>query len=98
MGPRTMTPDERREKARLRAERYRRARGIMPRRPPQRPWESMGISRSTFYRRRAKARQQAELATAIARANFLAAALKRDLARCVLAQAAMARELAAAFI
>ena len=43
-----MTTPERREKARLRSERWRRAHGIMPRRPAQRPWEAMRISRSTY--------------------------------------------------
>jgi len=33
-----MTDAERREKARLRSERWRRAHGIMPRRPAQQPW------------------------------------------------------------
>ena len=33
-----MTIAERREAARLRSERWRRAHGIMPRRPAQRPW------------------------------------------------------------
>jgi hypothetical protein len=49
-----MTNAERRERARLRSERWRRAHGIMPRKPAQRPWLAMGISRSTWYRRRAK--------------------------------------------
>jgi hypothetical protein len=41
-----MTAAERREKARLRSERWRRAHGIMPRKPAQRPWLAEGISRS----------------------------------------------------
>jgi hypothetical protein len=53
-----MTVEERREKARLRSERWRRAHGIMPRRPVQKPWLAEGISRSTWYRRRAKARSK----------------------------------------
>ena len=57
-----MTDAERREKNRLRSERWRRAHGIGPRRPAQRPWLAQGISRSTWYRRRAKARQDAALA------------------------------------
>jgi hypothetical protein len=61
-----MTNAERRERARLRSERWRRAHGIMPRKPAQRRWLAMGISRSTWYRRRAKARQQAALAQATA--------------------------------
>ena len=58
-----MTPSERREAARLRSERWRRARGIMPRRKAAQPWLALGISRSTYYRRRAKAREQAAAAT-----------------------------------
>jgi hypothetical protein len=54
-----MTDAEHREANRLRSERWRRAHGIMPRRPAQRPWLEAGCSRSTYYRRRAKARQQA---------------------------------------
>jgi hypothetical protein len=52
-----MTPAQR-EKARLRSERWRRAHGIMPRRPVQRPWLAEGISRSTWYRRRKQVRDQ----------------------------------------
>jgi hypothetical protein len=44
-----LTPAERRERAQLRSERWRRARGIGPRRPAQRPWLALGISRSTLY-------------------------------------------------
>jgi hypothetical protein len=36
---------ERREKARLRSERYRRARGIMPRKKAKQPWLAQGVSR-----------------------------------------------------
>jgi hypothetical protein len=50
-----MTDAERREKARLRSERWRRAHGIMPRRPAQKPWLAEGVSRSTWYRRRKQA-------------------------------------------
>jgi hypothetical protein len=57
-----MTAAERREKARLRSERWRPAHGIMPSKPAERPWLAEGISRSTWYRRRAKARSQATLA------------------------------------
>jgi hypothetical protein len=42
---------ERREANRLRSERWRRAHGIMPRRPAARPWLAEGVSRSTWYRR-----------------------------------------------
>ena len=56
-----LTPEERREKNRLRSERWRRAHGIGPRRPAQKPWLAEGISRSTWYRRKAKARERAAL-------------------------------------
>jgi hypothetical protein len=72
-----MTDAERREKARLRSERWRRAHGIGPRRPAQRPWLAEDVSRSTWYRRKQRARQTA-----------FAAALTRDLDRC----AALERE------
>jgi hypothetical protein len=89
-----MTNAERREKARLRSERWRRAHGIGPRRPAKRPWLAEGISRSTWYRRKQRARQAAVVACACAtfeRAEAFAAALARDLARC----AALERETAA---
>jgi hypothetical protein len=57
-----LTPKDRRECARLSSERWRRAHGIGPRRPAQRPWLALSISRSTYYRRRAKARHEAALA------------------------------------
>jgi hypothetical protein len=54
------TPEERREKARLRSERWRRAHGIWPaRKPAQRPWLALGHQPQHHYRRRAKAREQA---------------------------------------
>jgi hypothetical protein len=98
-----MTTDaDRREKARLRSERWRRARGIMPRRPAQQPWLAEGISRSTWYRRRKQAREREALALETSRrrllldhADALAAALARDLQQCVLAHKAMVRELLA---
>jgi hypothetical protein len=92
-----MTPAEGREKARLRSERYRRAHGIGPRRPAQRPWLAEGISRSTWYRRRAKAREAtarecvlASVARTFARAEAFAAELQADLERCAAAHGAMA--------
>ena len=95
-----MTPDGRREKARLRSERWRRAHGIMPRRPAQRPWLAEGISRSTWYRRRKVAREREELAARVVRnqamvdrAEAFAANLARDLERCAMLHAVMAREL-----
>jgi len=39
-------PPERREGARLRSERWRRAHGIMPRRPARLPWLAMGGERA----------------------------------------------------
>ena len=56
-----MTAEERREKGRLRSERWRRAHGIMPRRKAARPWLAEGISRSTWYRRRKQARERQAL-------------------------------------
>jgi hypothetical protein len=50
-----------------------------------------------YYRRRAKARQDVALAVSISRATFLADQLAADLARCVIANAAMARELGLAY-
>jgi hypothetical protein len=89
-----MTP---RERNRLRGERWRRAHGIGPRRPAQRPWLAERISRSTWYRRRAKTREamarQCALASVehtIERAEFFAAQLSRDLKRCAAAEKAMA--------
>jgi hypothetical protein len=63
-----MTDAERREKARLRSEHWRRAHGIRPSRPAQRPWLALGLSQSTWYRRRKRARDAA--AVAYARAAF----------------------------
>ena len=86
-----MTDAERREKARVRAERWRRAHGIRPRCPAQQPWLAEGVSRSTWYRRRERAQQAAAVAYAHAtldRAEAFAAALTRSLARC----AALERE------
>jgi hypothetical protein len=96
-----MTAEERRERARLRSERWRRAHGIMPRRPAQRPWLAEGISRSTWYRRRAKASEQAATATrhaAFSRADGFTRQLQADLAdvaRCQAVAAGIIGELAA---
>ncbi len=80
------TAEERREKARLRSERWRRAHGIMPRRPAQQPWLAEGISRSTWYRRRKRAREQAAAAFAVTvreavfgRLDWQLARLRREL-------------------
>ncbi len=92
-----MTAAERLERNRLRSERWRRAHGIGPRRPAQRPWLAEGISRSTWYRRRAKVREatarQCALAVAehtIVCAETFAVQLARDLERCAAVHAAMA--------
>jgi hypothetical protein len=77
-----MTDAERREKKRLRSERWRRAHGIGPRRPAKQPWLAEGISRSTWYRRRKKAWDAAFVRASLDRAESFAAALTRDLARC----------------
>ncbi len=100
-----MTPAERRERNRLRSERWRRTHGIGPRRPAQRPWLAEGISRSTWYRRRAKAREasakQCALASVertFARAKAFVAELQADLAeasRCHAITASIIGELAA---
>jgi hypothetical protein len=89
-----LTPSERRERTRLRSERYRRAHGIMPRKPAQKPWLAEGISRSTWYRRRAKAREQAALAAATAarlatldRLDHQLSVLNAELERCAAIQA-----------
>ena len=102
-----LTPEQRRERARLRALRWRRAHGIGPRKPAARPWLALGISRSTYYRRRAKAREQAAqaareavLAQAVAareavldRLAWQIAELRASLDRCAIAHAVMAAEL-----
>ncbi len=86
-----------RERNRLCSERWRRARGIGWRRPAQRPWLAEGISRSTWYRRRAKAREAradclavASVERTIERAESFAAQLSRDLERCAAAEKAHA--------
>jgi hypothetical protein len=91
-----MTAAEQREKARLRSERWRRAHGIMPRKPAERPWLAEGISRSTWYRRRAKAREQAVLAATLTRAEAFIRQLQAELAeaaRCQRIAAAVIREM-----
>jgi hypothetical protein len=92
-----MTPAKRRERNRLRSERWRRAHGIGPRRPAQRPWLAEGISRSTWYRRRVKAREatarqcaRASVERTFTRAESFVAALQADLERCAAVHAAMA--------
>jgi hypothetical protein len=59
-----------------------------------RPWLALGIALNLYYyRRRAKARQDVAVAVSLSRATYLADQLAADLMRCVLANAAMAREL-----
>jgi hypothetical protein len=91
-----MTPEQR-EKARLRSERWRRAHGIMPRRPASKPWLLEDVSRSTWYRRRkqareATARQCATAATerTFTRAEAFTRQLQADLAKAARSQAIMA--------
>ena len=103
-----MTAAERREKARLRSERWRRAHGIMPRKPAQRPWLAEGISRSTWYRRGNRVSERAAVAETYAarRADIFARAtsfvreLQTELAEVARAQAitaVMIEELAAGY-
>ena len=89
-----MTDAERREKNRLRSERWRRAHGIGPRRPAKQPWLAEGISRSTWYRRRKQARERAALVRAVAahdavldRLDWQLAELRNDLAEAARCQA-----------
>jgi hypothetical protein len=92
-----LIPEERRERARLRAERWRRAHGILPRKPAERPWLALGISRSNYYRRRQKAAQQAAQAHAAVVLDRLAwqiESLRASLDQCAVAHAAMAAEFA----
>jgi len=97
------TPEQR-ERARLRSERWRRAHGIGPRKPAERPWLALGISRSTYYRRRAKAREQAARAAVLAQASaareavldrlaWQLAELRANLDKIAVANAAIAAEL-----
>ena len=94
------TTEERRERNRLRSERWRRAHGIGPRKPAQRPWLAEGISRSTWYRRRAKARREAALAFETSRRQELlsrAESFTRQL-QAELAEAARCQAIATAHI
>jgi hypothetical protein len=87
------TDAERREKNRLRSERWRRAHGIGPRRPAKQPWLAEGVSRSTWYRRRKRARGAATACATLERAEAFATALTRDLARCAALSAKQWRSL-----
>jgi hypothetical protein len=66
--------------------------GIMPRR-----WLAEGISRSTWFRRRAKARQQAARAAILDRLDWQMHELRGHLAWAATAHAVMARELDTAY-
>jgi hypothetical protein len=94
-----LTPEQR-ERARLRSERWRRAHSIGPRKPAERPWLALGISRSTWYRRQAKARQEAARTQALAarevvldRLQWQLASLRASLNKIAVANAAMAAAL-----
>jgi hypothetical protein len=78
------------EKLGCASEHWRRAHGIMPRRPAQKPWLAQGISRSTWYRRRAKAREQAALASTCTRAEAFVRQLQAELAEAARCQAVAA--------
>jgi hypothetical protein len=83
-----MTTPEQRENSRLRAERWRRA-----------PWLAEGISRSPWYRRGGRINEtisdlKSNTLLDLTRAESLAAALARDLARCVAIHAKMSAILA----
>ena len=93
-----MTAADRRERARLRSERWRRAHGIGPRRPAQKPWLAEGVSRSTWYRRRKKARETRGFSAALngkvslplSRASAFVAQLQAELAEAARLQAVTA--------
>jgi hypothetical protein len=88
-----MTAEERRERARLHSERWRRAHGITPRRKAARPWRVEGISRSTWYRRRKQAREREALASlnnTCARAEAFVRRLQAELATAAQRQAVAA--------
>jgi len=88
-----LTPAERRERNRLRSERWRRAHGIKPRKPAARPWLAEGISRSTYYRRRKQAREAASVRAsyaALERAQVFVAQLQAELAEVARHHATMA--------
>jgi hypothetical protein len=57
-----MSDAERCERVRLRAERWRRAHGIMPGRPAQRPWLRKASRARPWYLRRKQSRERAALA------------------------------------
>jgi hypothetical protein len=99
------TPEDRRERALLRSERWRRAHGIGPRKPAQKPWLAEGVSRSTWYRRRKQARESEARAfetsrrqDILARATAFTRQLQAELAlaaQCHAEMAAVIAELAA---
>jgi hypothetical protein len=77
-----LTASERREATRLRAERWRRAHGIMPRKPAERPWLAMG---SEIALRDSAAQTRA----VFDRLEWQLAELRADLARAAEAQVVM---------
>ena len=93
-----MSDAERRDKARLRSERWRRAHGIGPRRPAQKRWLAEGCSRSTWYRRgnrvaklaNLSAGQNCKVSLPLARASAFVAQLQAELAEVARCQAVMA--------
>jgi hypothetical protein len=92
-----MTTPERRERNRLRSERWRRAHGIMPRKPASKPWLAEGVSRSTWYRRGNRVRAPTRQAP-VSRAEAFVRQLQAELAtaaRCQQIEAAIIGELAA---
>jgi hypothetical protein len=77
---------DRREKARLRSERARRARGVKPRPKAKQPWLAAGVSRSTWYRWQAREQAAAVLAltmrqAALDRLEWQITQLRADLER-----------------
>jgi hypothetical protein len=93
---RAMTAAERRERARLRSERWRRARGIMPRKPAQKPWLAEGCGRSRHSKQARERAAMAVLNSTIDRASAFVRELQAELAevaRCQAVTAAIIGEL-----
>jgi hypothetical protein len=89
-----MSDAERREKARLRSERWRRAHGIMPRRPASKPWLAEGISRSTWYQRGNRVRKTWEAGIKFMTSHEVIAPQPIDLSRAEVFVRQLQRELA----
>jgi hypothetical protein len=92
--------EEKREKARLASLLWRRAHGIGPRKTAQRPWLALGVSRSTYYRRRKQAREREAVAAATATRSAVLDRLEWQLAdlRADLAEAAKYQAITAGII